>query len=280
MPGAREYGVVRDPVLDAQTTEPVVRQINLNLRTDPSLRPERKDVAHEQHSHHQFRVDRGSSGVAVKRRKLLGPMIPRDCKRLAEVDFPIAAVSRQAVQEKSIRRGHPSTLHLWSARRPLAACRAMVLALLLPDPMDSLCPPSFKETARRLLAPLPGAVSENDEGLREALLRFIGDFADWDFSTKNTYVTAARHLIRAAHGDEPPLVVDPFAGGGSIPFEALRLGCDVFASDLNPVACLILKTMLEDVPRHGHTLRVYGLSNRHDFGARDTAFRLREEVLS
>ena len=79
-------------------------------------------------------------------------MIPKDCKRLAEVDFPIAVVSKHAAREKSIRHGHPCTLHLWWARRPLAACRAMLLALLLPDPCDPLCPEEFKEKARELLA--------------------------------------------------------------------------------------------------------------------------------
>jgi adenine-specific DNA methylase len=181
-------------------------------------------------------------------------MIPRECKRLAEVDFPIATVSRHAAREKSVRHGHPSTLHLWWARRPLASSRAMLLALLLPDPADPQCPAAFKTQARAALQDLPnmgGARGTDDLKLREAVLRFIGDCADWDRSADMAYLTAARALIRAAHGEETPLVVDPFAGGGSIPLEALRLGCDVYASDLNPVACLILKTMLEDVPRHG-----------------------------
>jgi putative DNA methylase len=178
-------------------------------------------------------------------------MIPRECKRLAEVDFPIAVVSKHAAREKSIRHGHPSTLHLWWARRPLASCRAMLLALLLPDPCDPLCPPEFNSKAREILRPIPGRVGESDEDLRQALLRFIGDFADWDHSANPTFLEAGRGLVKAAHPEETPLVVDPFAGGGSIPLEALRLGCDAFASDLNPVACLILKTMLEDIPRRG-----------------------------
>jgi adenine-specific DNA methylase len=90
-----------------------------------------------------------------------------------------------------------------------------------------------------------------DGDLRKALLRFIADFANWDNAANRTYLDVSRALVKAAHGEEPPLVVDPFAGGGSIPLEALRLGCDAFASDLNPVACLILKVMLEDIPRHG-----------------------------
>ncbi len=183
--------------------------------------------------------------------------MPKECKRLAEVDFPIAEVSRHAAREKSIRHGHPSTLHLWWARRPLASSRAMLLALLLPDPCDPKCPDSFKETARKLLRNMQGAPLgwtrnlQTDEGLRRVVLSFIADFANWDNSADDNFVGLARDLVKAAHPEETPLVVDPFAGGGSIPLEALRLGCDAFASDLNPVACLILKMMLEDIPRHG-----------------------------
>ncbi len=181
-------------------------------------------------------------------------MIPRQCKRLAEVDFPIAAVSKHAVREKSIRHGHPSTLHLWWARRPLASSRAVLLALLLPDPCDPHCPKAFKASARRLLPQLVGEIGPGDDDLRAKLLTFIADFADWDLAANATCLEVSRALVKAAHGEEPPLVVDPFAGGGSIPLEALRLGCDAFASDLNPVACLILKVMLENIPRHGPKL--------------------------
>ena len=182
-------------------------------------------------------------------------MIPKACKRLAEVDFPIAVVSKHAAREKSIRHGHPSTLHLWWARRPLAACRAMLLGLLLPDPCDPYCPEAFKATARLALQELLG-VREGDAGLRRALMTFMGDTANWDVAHHPRWMGVARELVRAAHGDELPLVVDPFAGGGAIPLEALRLGCDTFASDLNPVACLILKTMLEEIPRYGHELAI------------------------
>ena len=130
----------------------------------------------------------------------------------------------------------------------------MLLALLLPDRADPLCSEAFKAQAREALQELPnkgGARGSDDLKLREAILPFIGECADWDRSADMVYLSAARALIRAAHGEETPLVVDPFAGGGSIPLEALRLGCDVYATDLNRVACLILKTMLEDVPRHG-----------------------------
>jgi len=184
-------------------------------------------------------------------------MIPKECKRLAEVDFPIAEVSKHAAREKSIRHGHPSTLHLWWARRPLASSRAMLLELLLPDPCDPLCPEEFKDRAQELLArPMtvwkrPG---RTDEELRTSLLSFIAEFANWDNAAKPDFLEVSRGLVKAAYPEEMPLVVDPFAGGGSIPLEALRLGCDAFASDLNPVACLILKVILEDIPRHGPKL--------------------------
>ena len=159
-----------------------------------------------------------------------GVGIPKECKRLAEVDFPIAEVSRHAAREKSIRHGHPSTLHLWWARRPLASSRAVLLALLWPDPCDPLCPAEFKAKAREMLPKVLGKVGLADEDLRKALLKFIADFANWDNAAQRTYLDVSRALVKAAHGEEPPLVVDPFAGGGSIPLEALRLGCEAFAS--------------------------------------------------
>jgi len=181
-------------------------------------------------------------------------MIPRDCRRLAEVDFPIAEVSRHAVREKKfpVPRGLPSTMHHWWARRPLASSRALLLGLLLPDPSDRVCPPDFKHKARDLLSKMPACdPGTSDESLKRALLRFIGSFGDYRLATDYTYLEASRALVSAAQNTSPPVAVDPFAGGGSIPLEAIRVGCEAFASDLNPVACLILKTMLEDIPRHG-----------------------------
>jgi adenine-specific DNA methylase len=119
-------------------------------------------------------------------------MIPKECKRLAEVDFPIAVVSKHSAREKSIRHGHPSTLHLWWARRPLAACRAMLMALLLPDPCDPNCPEGFNSEARAILLGKNGrpmgwtAKAKTLEGLRKMLLEFIGDFADWNNSSDPT----------------------------------------------------------------------------------------------
>lgn len=123
-------------------------------------------------------------------------MIPKECKRLAEVDFPIAVVSKHSAREKSIRHGHPSTLHLWWARRPLAACRAMLLGLLLPDPCDQYCPEGFKQEARKLLRKVPGKIGTSDKDLQQALLRFIGDFANWDLSSDRTYLEVSRGLVK------------------------------------------------------------------------------------
>ncbi len=130
----------------------------------------------------------------------------------------------------------------------------MLLGLLLPDPCDPHCPEDFKNKARELLPKVQGNPGPEDMDLRKALLKFIGDFSNWDLSANQTYLKVSRGLVRAAHPEETPLVVDPFAGGGSIPLEALRLGCEAFASDLNPFACLILKVMLEDIPRYGPEL--------------------------
>jgi putative DNA methylase len=116
-------------------------------------------------------------------------MIPKGCKRLAEVDFPIAVVSKHAAREKSIRHGHPSTLHIWWARRPLASCRAVLLGLLWPDPCDPLCPQGFKHEARRRLDEVPACrPGQTDLDLRHALLRFIGDFANWDAAAHPLYL--------------------------------------------------------------------------------------------
>ena len=202
-------------------------------------------------------------------------------KRLIEVDLPIKRISEHARREKSIRRGHISTLHIWWARRPLAACRAVLCAALWIDPADPRCPESFREVARAQMRQWaadhlglmsnesynrfveiqkkPELVSDN-EVLRRALLDFIADFANWDNSTKEEYLNVSRVLTLAAHealGGIPgtrPLVVDPFAGGGAIPLEALRVGADVFASDLNPIPVLLNKVVLEYIPKYGQQL--------------------------
>lgn len=187
-------------------------------------------------------------------------------KRLIEIDLPIRKISEHARREKSIRHGHISTLHLWWARRPLAACRAVALAALLPDPADAACPESFLEAASATLSTLREAIGGSKAEMREplqlrvALLQFISAFANWDLSNDRNYLNAARALVAAAHqalGGAPgsrPFVFDPFAGGGAIPLEALRVGAESFASDLNPVPVLLNRVMLEFIPRFGATL--------------------------
>lgn len=202
-------------------------------------------------------------------------------KRLIEVDLPIKRISAHSRREKSIRHGHISTLHIWWARRPLAACRAVICAALWPDPADPLCPESFREIARTLMQDwannhkeLLGEESfarfvafqrnpselEDKDKLRGALLDFIADFSNWDNSTVREYLDTSRALTQAAHealGGTPgtrPLVVDPFAGGGSIPLEALRVGAEAFASDLNAVPVLLNTVLLQYIPRYGQQL--------------------------
>jgi adenine-specific DNA methylase len=187
-------------------------------------------------------------------------------KRLIEVDLPIKKISEHARREKSIRHGHISTLHIWWARRPLAACRAVICAALWPDPADPVCPEKFKIEAKKQMAQFWNTVDTTTRDvndpveLRKALLDFIADFSNWDNSTEERYLNTARALTQAAHealGGEPgtrPLVVDPFAGGGSIPLEALRVGADAYASDLNPVAVLLNKVVLEYIPKYGQEL--------------------------
>lgn len=165
-------------------------------------------------------------------------------KRLIEVAFPLEEVSEHSRREKNVRHGHISTLHIWWARRPLAACRAFIYASLVNDP-------------------------ETDEE-REELLKEVADLASWDAVRKPDIVIRpkpkgsgltghellrrARERILRDNDGKPPKLLDPFAGGGAIPLEALRLGCEVEASDLNPVAVLILKGTVEYPQKYGRPL--------------------------
>ena len=174
-------------------------------------------------------------------------------KRLIEVAFPLREVSAESAREKSIRHGHISTLHIWWARRPLAACRAAIFEALVPDPDDPTCPPAFRSLVEELV---PSAYDSYDrEGphppLRRRLLGFVADLCKWENSNNQRLLDIARRLIREANGGTPPKVLDPFAGGGSIPLEALRLGCEAHASELNPVAVLILKCTVEYPQKYG-----------------------------
>jgi adenine-specific DNA methylase len=183
-------------------------------------------------------------------------MIPKNCKRLAEVDFPLSAVNEACVEENNrktrVDSGHLSLLHSWWARRPLASCRAMLLGLLLPDPCDPLCPAEFKAAARKALQQHRN-VGPEDADLQKALLAFVADISNWDIVRVASYVSTARELVKAAYSGVPH-VYDPFSGGGSIPFEGLRLGCEVTAGELNPVAWLLLKITLEWCGRKGPEL--------------------------
>lgn len=151
-------------------------------------------------------------------------------KKLIEVALPLDAINAESAREKSIRHGHPSTLHLWWARRPLAACRAVLFAQLVDDP--SAHPEQFP-------------TEEEQDAERERLFRIIEDLVKWENSRNEEVLEAARAEIRRSCGGEPPPILDPFAGGGSIPLEAQRLGLEAHASDLNPVAVLINKALIE-----------------------------------
>jgi adenine-specific DNA methylase len=175
-------------------------------------------------------------------------------RRLIEVDLPIRVISEHALHEQNIKKGHLHSLHVWWATRPLAACRAVILGALLPDPADERCPEEFRQKARQALGWLNSGELVDTMALRRALLEFIGNFSAWESSTDEMMVKTARRLVEAAWPGRAPLVVDPFAGIGSIPFEALRVGADAFAGDLNPVAALLLKTVIEDIPRYGKRL--------------------------
>ncbi len=176
--------------------------------------------------------------------------IPKDCKRLAEVDFPIVTVGDFSLAEKSIRIGTPHQLHLWWAWRPLAACRSMTIALLIPDPTDKFCPSDFKEKARLILGQVQ-KIGKSDYDLQQGLLKFIGDYSNWRLANNTQYMTVARELIKAAHNNVSPLVLDSFSGSGSISLEAIRVGCEAYSSDLNPVASFIQNLILREIQKYG-----------------------------
>ncbi len=151
-------------------------------------------------------------------------------KKLIEVALPLQAINKESAREKSIRHGHPSTLHLWWARRPLAACRAVIFASLVDDPGNDLSPETADKERQRLF------------GIIERLV-------DWDNVNNEHVLAEAKAEIAKSTGGDPPAIFDPFCGGGSIPLEAQRLGLKAYASDLNPVAVLITKALIEIPPR-------------------------------
>ena len=152
--------------------------------------------------------------------------------KLIEVALPLAAINAEAAREKSIRHGHPSTLHLWWARRPLAAARAVIWASLVDDPSgDPSLTPAEQAAERKKLF-----------GILERLVK-------WENSNNADVLAEARAEIDRCFPDGPPPILDPFAGGGAIPLKASRLGLTALAGDLNPVAVLINKAMIEIPPR-------------------------------
>ena len=146
-------------------------------------------------------------------------------RRLIEEALPLEAVNAASAREKSLRHGHISTMHLWWARRPLAMSRAVVLGTLLPDP--------------------------GDDERRNEILDLIAQGSEFEAASDPTRMNPLRKLLADAYPDGPPKVLDCFAGGGAIPLEALRLGCDTTALELNPVAHLIEKGCLEYPQRYG-----------------------------
>ena len=152
--------------------------------------------------------------------------------KLIEVALPLAVINAEAAREKSIRHGHPSALHLWWARRPLAAARAVIWASLVDDPSGD-----------------PSLSPAEQEAERQRLFRILERLVKWKNSSNADVLAEARAEIDRCFPDGPPPILDPFAGGGAIPLEAQRLGLTAIAGDLNPVAVLINKAMIEIPPR-------------------------------
>src|ERR1700686_4378036 len=144
-------------------------------------------------------------------------------KKLIEVSLPLEAINRESAREKSIRQGHPSTLHLWWSRKPLATARAVLFAQLVDDPSSH---------------PDRYPTEEDQQRRREELHALIEKLVVWENSNNPDILAEAHKEILDSTGGNPPTILDPFAGGGTIPLEAQRLGLNAVASDLNPVAVL------------------------------------------
>lgn len=171
-----------------------------------------------------------SPGETTTRPTRDAPVNATPKKKLIETSLPLEAINAEASREKSIRHGHPSTLHLYWARRPLAAARAVLFAQLVDDPASR--PEEFP------------TVDEQDAE-RARLHRLLEQLVIWENSNDEILLSEARAEIRKSNNGELPAVLDPFAGGGAIPLEAQRLGLEAHASDLNPLAVLINKALIE-----------------------------------
>ncbi len=174
-------------------------------------------------------------------------------KKLIEVALPLEAINAESAREKSIRHGHPSTLHLWWARRPLAAARAVIWSSLVDDP--SSLPEQF-----------PTEEAQKKE--RERLFAILERLVKWENSNNEAVLNEAKAEIMKSTGGNPPPLLDPFAGGGAIPLEAQRLGLTAYASDLNPVAVMINKAMIEIPPKFANQPPVHPMTKgqQHEHG--------------
>jgi len=184
-------------------------------------------------------------------------------RKLIEVALPLEAINRESAREKSIRHGHPSTLHLWWARRPLAACRAVLFAQLVDDP--SAHPDKFP-------------TEEDQAKERRRLFDLIEKLVKWENSNDEALFRQAYEEIAKCFDGKPPAILDPFAGGGSIPLEAQRLGLEAHASDLNPVAVLINKALIEIPPKWAGRPPVFPGTAESRLGGWPRATGLAEDV--
>ncbi|MGM9602373.1 MAG: DUF1156 domain-containing protein, partial [Faecousia sp.] len=172
-------------------------------------------------------------------------------KKLIEVALPLEAINAESAREKSIRHGHPSTLHLWWARRPLATARAVIWSSLVDDPSSH--PEQFP-------------TEEAQQRERERLFGILTRLVKWENSNDEAILAEAKAEIMKSTDNNPPALLDPFAGGGAIPLEAQRLGLEAHAHDLNPVAVMINKAMIEIPPKFAN-LRPVNPESRHQFGS-------------
>lgn len=171
-------------------------------------------------------------------------------KKLIEVALPLEAINRESAREKSIRHGHPSTLHLWWSRKPLATCRAVLFAQMVDDP-----------GSRPDLFP----TKKEQDAERRRLFSLIEELVRWENINNEPLLQEARDEIKKYSDGELPPVLDPFCGGGSIPLEAQRLGLEAHGSDLNPVAVLITKALIEIPPKFANTKPVRPIKGQQEF---------------
>ena len=198
-------------------------------------------------------------------------------RKLIEVALPLEAINKQSAREKSIRHGHPSTLHLWWARRPLATARAVLFAQLVDDP--SAREDEFRDEAiRRGETDVDSYVERRIVAERERLFDLITRMVDWDNLNDEALFDAVRAEIRRSTNGNPPAILDPFAGGGTIPLEAQRLGLEAHASDLNPVAVLINKALIEIPPKFAGRPPVFPDAAAQKLGGWPKATGLAEDV--